>query len=125
MSLASWIERHRRSILFVTFALGLAGLAAIFVLPVGLFPVTSFPRIRAEISVGSMPAKQMLVDVTEPLEEVARAVPGAINVESTTSRGSAEIFIDFPWRYDMTRALLSIQAAFGQKLPDLPSGTSY
>jgi multidrug efflux pump subunit AcrB len=125
MSFAQWIERHRRSILFVTFALGLAGLAAIFVLPVGLFPVTSFPRIRAEISAGSMPAKQMLVGVTEPLEEVARAVPGAIDVESTTSRGSAEMFIDFPWRYDMTRALLSIEAAFAQKLPDLPPGTSY
>lgn len=125
MTLAAWIERHRRSILFVTFALGLAGLAAVFVLPVGLFPVTSFPRIRAEISVGSMPAKQMLVDVTEPLEEVARAVPDAIDVESTTSRGAAEMFIDFPWRYDMTRALLTVEAAFAQELPDLPPGTSY
>ena len=125
MTVAAWIERHRRSILFVTFALGLAGLVAVFVLPVGLFPVTSFPRIRAEISAGSMPAKQMLVDVTEPLEEVARAVPGAIDVESTTSRGTAEMFIDFPWRYDMTRALLTVEAAFGQKLPDLPQGTSY
>jgi len=125
MNLAAWIERHRRSILFVTFALGIAGFAAVFVLPVGLFPVTSFPRIRAEISVGSMPAKQMLVDVTEPLEEVARAVPDAIDVESTTSRGSAEMFIDFPWHYDMTRALLMVESAFAQKLPDLPPGTSY
>ena len=27
-----------------------------------------------------MPAKQMLVDVTEPLENAGRAVPGAVNV---------------------------------------------
>ncbi|MGH7033082.1 MAG: efflux RND transporter permease subunit [Stellaceae bacterium] len=94
-------------------------------LPIGLFPVISFPRIRVEISSGAMPAKQMLVDVTEPLEEVARAVPGAVDVVSTTSRGNAEIFVDFPWNADMSRALLSVDAAFAQKLPDLPSGTSY
>jgi len=125
VSFTAWVERHRRSLLTVSFALALAGLVAAFTLPVALFPATSFPRIRAEISVGSMPAKQMLVDVTEPLEEAARAVPGALNVESTTSRGSAEMFIDFPWGFDMTQALLSIEAAFAQRLPELPAGTSY
>ncbi len=106
-------------------ALALAGLFAGIALPVGLFPVTSFPRIRVVIDAGSMPAKQMLVDVTEPLEEAARAVPGAVNVESTTSRGSAEIFVDFPWGFDMNQALLRVDTAFAQKLPDLPQGTAY
>lgn len=125
MSFRSWAERHRRSLLFVAFVTATAGLAACFTLPVGLFPVTSFPRIRVEISVGSMPARQMLVDVTEPLETVARAVPGALNVQSTTSRGAAEMFIDFPWGSDMTQALLRVQSAFAQKQADLPAGTSY
>src|SRR5215469_9764778 len=125
MSFREWVERHRRSLLFVTFVLATAGLAASFTLPVGLFPVTSFPRIRVEISVGSMPAKQMLVSVTEPLEEVARAVPGALGVESKTSRGSAEMFINFPWGSDMTQALLRVQSAFAEKAPELPAGTTY
>ncbi|HEY2036341.1 MAG TPA: efflux RND transporter permease subunit [Steroidobacteraceae bacterium] len=125
MSFAAWIEQHRRSLLTVAFALALAGAFAAITLPVGLFPVTSFPRIRVEVSVGSMPARQMLVDVTEPLETVARAVPGAQDVTSTTSRGSAEIFVDFPWGYDMNQALLAVDAAFAQELPALPQGTSY
>jgi multidrug efflux pump subunit AcrB len=125
MSFTAWIERHRRTLLFVAFALTLAGGFAAMSLPVGLFPVTSFPRIRVEVSVGEMPAKQMLIDVTEPLEAVARAVPGAVNVTSTTSRGSAEIFVDFPWKFDMNQALLSVDAAFAQELPSLPPGTSY
>ncbi|HEV7139394.1 MAG TPA: efflux RND transporter permease subunit, partial [Steroidobacteraceae bacterium] len=94
MSFAGWIEQHRRSLLFVAFALAAAGIFAAISLPVGLFPVTSFPRIRVEINVGAMPARQMLVTVTEPLEQVARAVPGAQDVTSTTSRGAAEIFVD-------------------------------
>src|SRR5271170_2149794 len=97
MSLANWIEHHCRSLVFVAIALALGGLYAGVTLPVGLFPVTSFPRIRIEIRTGSMSAKQMLIDVTEPLEEVARAVPGAVDVVSTPSRGSAQIFVDFPW----------------------------
>jgi len=125
MSFSAWVESHRRSLLTVAFALALAGVFAAISLPVGLFPVTSFPRIRVEIDAGSMPARQMLVDVTEPLEQVARAVPGAQDVTSTTSRGSAEIFVNFPWGYDMNQALLAVDAAFAQKLPTLPQGTSY
>jgi multidrug efflux pump subunit AcrB len=125
MTYVRWLEQHRRSVLFVVVALGLAGIYAGITLPVGLFPVTSFPRIRIEVSTGSTPAKQMLIEVTEPLEEVARAVPRAIDVTSTTSRGAAEIFVDFPWDADMNQALLAVDAAFAQKLPDLPQGTSY
>ena len=125
MSFSAWVEHHRRSLLTVAFALALAGVFAAITLPVGLFPVTSFPRIRIEVSAGAMPARQMLVDVTEPLERVARAVPAAVDVSSTTSRGSAEIFVDFPWGYDMNEALLAVDAAFAQELPSLPRGTSY
>jgi multidrug efflux pump subunit AcrB len=125
MSFSASLERHRRSLLTIAFALALAGVFAVISLPVGLFPVTSFPRIRVEIDAGSMPARQMLVEVTEPLEQVARAVPGAQEVTSTTSRGSAEVFVNFPWGYDMNQALLAVDAAFAQELPTLPQGTSY
>ena len=125
MTFTDWVERHRRSLLTVAFALALAGVFAAITLPVGLFPVTSFPRIRIEVSTGAMPPRQMLIDVTEPLERVARAVPGAEDVSSTTSRGSAQIYVDFPWGYDMKEALLAVDAAFAQELPALPKGTSY
>ena len=72
-----------------------------------------------------MPAKQMLIDVTQPLEEAARAIPGALNVVSTTSRGAAQIFVDFPWGSNMTQALLRVDTAFAQTLPQLPPGTAY
>jgi multidrug efflux pump subunit AcrB len=125
MSFVGWIEHHRRSLLFVAFALALAGAYAGWVLPVGLFPTVSFPRIRITIESGSMPAKQMLIEVTEPLEEVARAVPGANGITSITSRGSAEIFVEFPWGSNMQQQLLYVDAAIAQAVPKLPSGTSY
>ncbi len=57
------IERHRTALLAVALALAAAGLFAGIKVPVGLFPVTSFPRIRIEVEAGAMPAKQMLIDV--------------------------------------------------------------
>ncbi|WP_434667071.1 efflux RND transporter permease subunit [Paraburkholderia sp. A3BS-1L] len=125
MTFPRWLHRNRLPVLAVAFILTLAGVYAAVGLPVGLFPLTSFPRIRIEVDAGSMPARQMLIDVTEPLEAAARAVPGAVGVSSMTSRGSAEIFVDFPWGSDMNRALLSVDSAFAQKLPDLPKGTAY
>jgi multidrug efflux pump subunit AcrB len=125
MSFVGWIEQHRRSLLFVAFALAMAGLYAGVTLPVGLFPVIDFPRLRVTIDAGSRPAKQMLIEVTEPLEAVARAVPGAVGITSTTSRGTAQIFINFPWGADMRQALLGVDAAFAQALPRLPPGTRY
>ena len=125
MSFVDWIEHHRRSLVFVAFALAVAGIYAAMTLPVGLFPTVSFPRIRITIDSGSMPAKQMLIEVTEPVEEVARAVPGATGITSITSRGAAEIFVDFPWHSNMRQALLSIDAAVAQALPKLPPDTRY
>ena len=125
MNFIDWLESHRRSLLFIAFAVTLAGVMAGISLPIQLFPTVSFPRIRVEISSGEMPANTMLIKVTEPLEKVARAVPGAVNVESTTTRGSAEIFVDFPWGYNMTNALLRVETALAQKLPDLPPDTGY
>ena len=49
MTFARVLESHRGALLSVAFALALAGLFAGDRLPVGLFPVTSFPRIRIEV----------------------------------------------------------------------------
>jgi multidrug efflux pump subunit AcrB len=125
MSFVRWLHHYRLPVLAVAVALTLAGIYAAISLPVGLFPLTSFPRIRVEVDAGSMPAKQMLVDVTEPLEAAARAVPGAVEVSSTTSRGSAEIFVNFPWGSDMKQALMSVDAAFSEQMANLPQGTTY
>ena len=53
--------------------------------------------------VGVYPIDQMLVTVTQPLEEAVNTVPGLDHVTSITSRGSAEIDLFFDWKVDMTR----------------------
>ncbi|MEA2745176.1 MAG: hypothetical protein QOG25_3547, partial [Acetobacteraceae bacterium] len=92
-SFVGFVDRHRRSILVVMFALAAAGVFAAVSLPVGLFPQVSFPRIRITIDAGDRPADQMMLLVTRPMEQAIRPVPGIVELRSTTSRGSAQIQI--------------------------------
>src|SRR5437762_10424065 len=125
MSFTAWAHSHARSILFLLGTLALAGAVASFSLPVGLFPQVSFPRVRITLDAGDRPAEQMTVEVTTPVEEAVRAIPGVRSVRSTTSRGTSEISVNFNWGEDMVSAMLQCQSQVNKILPSLPSGTSF
>jgi CzcA family heavy metal efflux pump len=123
MSVGSWTQAHRRSILFLLLMLALAGVVAALKLPVSLFPTVDFPRAVVSLDAGDQPAEQMEMLVTRPVEEAVRRVPGVRNVRSTTSRGSAEVSINFDWGRDMASSALQVNAAISQILAQLPAGT--
>ncbi|NDU85006.1 MAG: efflux RND transporter permease subunit [Ferrovum sp.] len=124
MNFGAWMQLHRRSILFFLLLLALAGAFSAFKLPVTLFPNVDFPRVEVTLDAGDRTAEQMTLEVTIPVEEVVRRVPGVINVRSTTSRGSAEISVNFPWGTDMATATLQVNAEIAQILSSLPAGTN-
>ena len=123
MSFVEWVQAHRRSILFFLLALAAAGMVAAFKLPVTLFPNVSFPRVRVDLDAGDRPARLMALQVTIPVEEAVRRVPGVRDVRSTTSRGSAEVYVNFGWGADMALATSQVNEAITQILPSLPHGT--
>src|SRR2546422_3743582 len=125
MSFTAWAHSHARSILFLLGVFALAGAIASFSLPVALFPHVDFPRVRITLDAGDRPAEQMAVEVTTPVEEAVRAIPGVRSVRSTTSRGTAEISINFDWGEDMVSAMLQSQSQVNKILPRLPAGTSF
>lgn len=125
MSFTDWMQRHRRSILFLIVVLAMGGLASSLKLPVALFPHVNFPRVVVNLDAGDRPAEQMAIEVTWPVEEAVRAVPGVRNVRSITSRGSAEISINFDWGVNMVAAALQVESAISQVSSGLPQGTTF
>ena len=93
-------------------------------IPVALFPQVNFPRVAVNLDAGDRPADRMAIEVTWPVEEAVRAVPGVRDVRSTTSRGSAEISVDFNWGLDMVAAMLQVESAINL-LSGLPAGTTF
>ena len=125
MRFATLIETQSRALLAVALALALAGIVAALSLPIGLFPQVSFPRVVVDLDAGSRPADQTAMLVTRPVEEVLRTIPGVADVRSETTRGTAQISIDFGWGRDMIASTLLVDAAVARALPSLPTGTAY
>src|SRR5471030_1780970 len=123
MNIGGWTQAHRRSILFLLLMLAVAGVIAAFHLPVSLFPQVDFPRAVVALDAGDQPAEQMEMLVTRPVEEAVRRVPGVRSVRSTTSRGAAEVSINFDWGRDMASSTLEVNAAIAQIFARLPAGT--
>ena len=125
MTVTAWAQSHRRSILFLLVAFAMAGAWQALSLPVGLFPHVDFPRIVVALDAGDRPVERMAAEVTWPVEEAVRAIPGVRNVRSTSSRGAADISINFDWGEDMVVAMLQVESAINQVLPVLPPGASF
>ena len=125
MTVTEWIQAHRRSILFLMAIMAGAGLVSSFSLPVALFPRINFPRIEVSLDAGDRPAERMAIEVTYPVEEAIRSVPGVLDIRSTTSRGSADISVNFDWGQDMVAAMLQVESAINQVRAALPPGTAF
>ena len=120
-----WVARHRRSVLFVLIIMVLGGVTSALRLPVGLFPVIDFPRVVVNVEAGDRPVDRMVVEVTRPLEQALRAVPDVAGIRSTSSRGSAELSINFNWGANMVAAQLQLESAINSVVADLPVGTRF
>src|SRR5215472_2768511 len=125
MGLAHWVAAHRRSILFLLLVAAIGGAVSALNLPVSLFPDVSFPRVRVTIDSGDRPAETMVAQITRPVEQATRSVPGLLNIRSTTSRGSAELSLTFAWGLDMNVVELQVEQAIARVLPSLPTGTTF
>ena len=125
MSFYAWTHHHVRSILFLMAVLSIGGLASGWGLPVALFPEVSFPRLRVDVEAGDRPAERMALEVTYPIEQALRAIPGVRSVRSTSSRGSADISVNFDWGQDMVAAMLQAESEIARLIPSLPAGTGF
>jgi CzcA family heavy metal efflux pump len=120
LTLASIVSRQKRAVVVLVLLLCIAGLYAAWQLPTAIFPQTDFPRIVIVVDNGVVPAPQMLVSVTRPIEEAMNGIPGIVRIKSTTARGSTEINLFFNWNVDILQSLQLVQARLSQLTSGLP-----
>lgn len=125
MKIAPWAQKNARAVLFLLALLAVAGAASVLRLPVLLFPQVSFPRIRASLNAGDRPAERMVIEVTRPVEEAVRSIPGVTGVRSTSSRGSADVDVDFNWGHDMVAAESQVNEAISRVAGSLTAHTTF
>jgi CzcA family heavy metal efflux pump len=118
MTFASIISHQSRAVFVVVALLCSAGLYAAMQLPTAIFPNTDFPRIVVTVENSEVPADQMLVAVTQPIEEAMNGIPGIQRIRSTTARGSAQVDLFFDWGADIILTQQIVQGRLAQL--DLP-----
>jgi len=117
------LEQRRAALFALVVVLAAAGVWIVRGLPSAIFPSVTFPIVKVIADAGDEPAVRVIPTLTRPLEEAVRRVPGVRSVRSITSRGSAELSVDFAWGTDMQVALQRVQAETQRVKPDLPVGT--
>src|SRR5262249_54235958 len=118
--IADFVEAHGRAMILIVLSFSLAGLVFLFKLPIAIFPQTDFPRIVVLVDNGITPVNMQMLQVTRPIEEAIRLVPGITTVRSVTARGGTEINIFFRWDVDILNALHLVQGRISQITPTLP-----
>ncbi|HEX9161273.1 MAG TPA: efflux RND transporter permease subunit, partial [Thermoanaerobaculia bacterium] len=88
MNFGRFVDTQWRAVVVVIILLAIGGLVATTRVPLSLFPKTDFPRIIIVVENGEVPAQQMLVTVTKPVEEAMAGIPGIARIKSITSRGA-------------------------------------
>ena len=121
MNLGRLVDHQWRAVAVVIGLLAIGGLVSATRVPMSLFPQTNFPRIIIVVENGEVPAQQMLVTVTRPIEESMSGMPGIARIKSITSRGAAEVDLFFDWRGNIEQTLQMVQARVSQLGTTLPS----
>lgn len=122
--LGDFATRHALAIVFIAALLCAAGALSALRMSSAVFPSTSFPRIIVSATNGIMPATEMMATITRPIEEALKSVPGVQTVLSTTTRGAAQVNVEFPWGTDMIRAELYVLGRVSEIRSELPAGTA-
>jgi CzcA family heavy metal efflux pump len=116
-----WLARSTRTIFFFALVLTAVGIFLAFQVPISVFPETNFPRVIIGVDNGVMPVEQMEVTITRLIENAVNSAPGLESVQSTTSRGSAEVDLFFNWDVNMVQSLQLVDSALAQVQQELPS----
>ena len=119
-SLFGYLARQRLFIYLAVALLSAAGVWAAFSLPSAIYPELVFSRVTVVAEGTSLGARQVLFNVTRPIEEAVSIVPGMTRVNSKSIRGGSETNITFSPQTDMVLALQQVQARVNQIRTDLP-----
>jgi multidrug efflux pump subunit AcrB len=103
--IAGWSIRHPVGVSMIAAAVIVLGLFTLTRLAIDLLPHIIYPEIRVRILDSGVPASVMEDRVTRQLEEQLAVTEDAIAVQSSSSRGSAQVDLAFDYGKDIDIAL--------------------
>lgn len=121
LGLSSWCIDHPVATTLLTAGLMLLGFLAYPLLPVAPLPEAELPTIQVSARLPGASPDTMASAVATPLEVQLSAVPGIIEMTSSSSLGSTSITLQFELDKDIDSAAQEVQAAINAASGRLPA----
>ncbi len=104
----------------VTLMVVILGLVALQRVPLDLMPDVTYPALS--ISTGYENASPAEIEelITRPIEEAVSAVPGVVEVSSTSAEGNSDVSVTFAWGMDLDAAANDVRDRLDRVMPRLP-----
>ena len=120
-AIVRWLRSNPAVVWLALIALSLAGARAITILPSGIYPEMTFPRVVVVAHAGQLAPELVEAQVTRPLEDALAVVPGVRHVRAKTIRGAVELALQLTDETDPLAAQFACRAAIDHV--ELPRGT--
>src|ERR1700730_1169060 len=124
MDVAKFALRHDKALLFAVLVLAALGVRAYTQTAESIFPTMSFSRVEVVADAGELPPDQVHTAIALPLEQAMQTLPAVVRVRSTSSQGSADLFVDFQPNTDPRADFDYVNQALGQARSTLPPGVN-
>ncbi|NMM07502.1 efflux RND transporter permease subunit [Polaromonas sp.] len=121
MNLSEPFVRRPVATVLLTIGLALAGIGALFVLPVSPLPQVDFPVISVSASLPGASPSTMASSVATPLERRLGVIAGVNEMTSNSGTGSARVTLQFDLDRKIDAAAREVQAAINASRADLPA----
>ena len=121
MNLSEPFVRRPVATVLLTIGVALAGLAAVFVLPVSPLPQVDFPTISVSASLPGASPSTMASSVATPLERRLGVIAGVNEMTSNSGTGSTRVTLQFDLNRKIDAAAREVQAAINASRVDLPA----
>jgi len=108
--------------ILLAIAVVLAGLLALFQLPVAPLPQVDYPAIQVSASLPGASPESMAATVATPLERALGTIPGVTRLTSSSNQGNVRVDLQFSLDRNVDEAAREVQAAINAARAQLPAG---
>ena len=116
-----WLDHNHIAIVFALLVLIVTSAYLFFDLPKDVFPNAQFPRFQVIADIGFSSLENTELNITRPLEEALKTVPGVVEVRSVTERGTSTIDLYLKWGTNLNESFQFIQSKISQARASIPA----
>jgi CzcA family heavy metal efflux pump len=119
----AWLDKNHIAIAFTVLVLLVTSVYMFFDMPKDVFPNARFPRFQIIADIGFASLENTEINITRPLEETLKTVPGVVEVRSVTERGTSTIDLYLKWGTNLDESYQYVQSKISQARSALPPDT--